>query len=59
MVLTAAQVQAFFTDADQMGIPARMVAQLIHEGITTPEDLIDFDKDTIAQVAENLRCPGG
>jgi len=59
MVLTAAQVAAFFTDADQMGIPVRTVNQLANEGIVTPGDLIDFDKDTIVMVAENLRRPGG
>ena len=59
MVLTAAQVTAFFTDADQMGMPQRTVDQLVNEGITAPDDLVDFDKDTLAMVAENLRRPGG
>ena len=59
MVLTAAQVQAFFTGADQMGTPARTVNQLAQEGIENPGDLIDFDKDTLSMAAENLRRPGG
>ena len=59
MVLTNAQVTAFFTDADQMGITQRTVTQLAVEGITTPDDLGDFDKDTLYMVAENLRRPGG
>jgi len=59
MVLTAAQITAFFTDADQMGIPQRTVDQLEQEGIESPDDLVDFDKDTLAMVAENLRRPGG
>lgn len=59
MVLTAAQITAFFTGADQMGIPQRTVNQLAHEGIADPADLVDFDKDTIKMVAENLRRPGG
>lgn len=59
MVLTAAQITAFFTDADQMGIPQRTVNQLVNEGIESPDDLVDFDKDTMSMVAENLRRPGG
>ena len=42
-----------------MGIPQRTVDHLANEGIETPDDLVDFDKDTIAMVAENLRRPGG
>jgi hypothetical protein len=52
-------VTAFFTNADQIGLPQRTVDQLVNEGITLPDDLVDFDKDTIAMVAENLRRPGG
>ena len=52
MVLTAAQITAFFEDANQMGIPHRTVLQLAQEGIDDPGDLIDFDKDTISMVAE-------
>ena len=59
MVLTAAQITAFFTDADQMGMPQRTVNQLANEGIASPSDLVDFEKDTLAMVAENLRRPGG
>ena len=59
MVLTAAQITAFFTDADQMGMPQRTVNQLANEGIANPSDLVDFEKDTLAMVAENLRRPGG
>ena len=59
MVLTAAQITAFFTDADQMGMPQRTVNQLANEGISSPIDLVDFEKDTLAMVAENLRRPGG
>lgn len=59
MVLTAAQITAFFTGADQIGLEQRTVNQLANEGITTPGDLVDFDKETISMVAENLRRPGG
>jgi hypothetical protein len=59
MVLTAAQTTAFFESADQMSIPNATVIQLQNEGIETVDDLIDFDKDTLQQVADNLRRPGG
>ena len=42
-----------------MGIPHETVIQLQAEGITNVENLIDFDKDTLQQVANNLRRPGG
>jgi hypothetical protein len=59
MVLTAAQVTAFFEQDNQMDIPHETVVQLGNEGINNPEDLVDFDKDTIQQVADNLRRPAG
>jgi hypothetical protein len=59
MPLTAAQVTAFFEGAAQMGIPNATVAQLREEGINTVDDLADFDKDTIEQIAANLRRPAG
>ena len=40
-----------------MAIPHATVLKLQEEGITSPDDLADFDKDTMAQVAENLRKP--
>ena len=54
MVLTAAQTAAFFEDADQMGIPHDTVEQLAAEGISTVNDLADFDKDSLEQLANNL-----
>ena len=33
--------------------------QLQEEGITHPDDLVDFDKDMIKQIVDNLRCPAG
>ena len=58
MVLTAAQILAFFEDDDQMGIPHATIVQLQQEGITTVADLADFDKTSLQQVADNLRRPG-
>jgi hypothetical protein len=42
-----------------MGIPAETRLQLTNEGIDSVLDLSDFYKDTLAQVADNLRRPGG
>ena len=58
-MLTAAQTTAFFEAAAQMGIPHETVLQLQHEGISSVDDLADFDKDSLQQVADNLRRPGG
>jgi predicted RecB family nuclease len=55
MPLTAAQTTAFFEHDVQMGIPNETVIQLQQEGITTVDDLVDFDKDTMEQIAYNLR----
>ena len=59
MPLTAAQTTSFFEQDEQMGIPHDTVIQLQQEGITIVDDLIDFDKDTIEQIAANLRRPAG
>ena len=42
-----------------MGIPDGTVVQLVNEGITTVDYLVDFDKKTIQQVADSLQRPGG
>jgi hypothetical protein len=57
MVLTAAQTTAFFENAAQMAIPNATVLQLVAEGIDSVDDLSEFDKDTISQIASNLRRP--
>ena len=59
MVLTAAQTTAFFEHADQMGIPHVTVVQLQAEGITSVSDLADFNKESLQQLADNLRQPSG
>jgi hypothetical protein len=57
MVLTAAQTTQFFEAADQMAIPNATVLELVNEGIDTVDDLAEFDKETIDQIANNLRRP--
>ena len=57
MVLTAAQTTAFFENAAQMAIPNATVLELANEGINTVDNLAEFDKETIDQIASNLRRP--
>ena len=59
MVLTAAQTTAFFESPDQMGIPHATMVQMQLEGIQSIADLADFEKDSLQQLADNLRKPGG
>jgi hypothetical protein len=59
MVLTAAQTAAFFQEEAQMGIPNPTVVQMQTEGIANVQDLADFDKESLQQLADNLRRPGG
>jgi len=57
MVFTAAQTTQFFTNDAQMALPNRTFQKLAGEGITTPDDLIDFYPEAIKQITENLRRP--
>ena len=58
MVLTTAQTTAFFENADHMGVQHAMVVQLAQEGIQSIDDLADFDKEALQQLADNLQCLG-
>ena len=42
MVLPNAQTAAFFQNAAQMVISDETVVQLVNEGITTVDDVVDF-----------------
>ena len=42
-----------------MGVQHATVIQLALEGIQTVEDLADFNKEALQQLADNLRRPGG
>ena len=59
MVLTAAQTTAFFENPDKMGIPHATMVQIQQEGIQSVADLVDFEKQSLQQLADNLRKPGG
>ena len=58
MVLTIAQMTTFFEHAEQLGIPHTTVVQIQSEGIDVVADLVDHDKTSLQQLADNLRCPG-
>ena len=55
MGLMTTQITQFFENASQMGILKRKVTQLKTEGIEKPEDLLDFDKETLEKVFNNMR----
>ena len=57
-MLMNAQTTVFFND-DQMGIPHSTVIQPQNEGIMVVDNLVDFEKDTVKQIAVNLGRPGG
>ena len=59
MAITGAQTTLFFEANNQMAIPRPMLAQLRNEGITMIDYLGEFDKDTLQQIADNLRRPEG
>ena len=59
MVFTVAQTTAFFTDADQLAITAETRIQLATEGLANVEDLAEFDDESLKQITDNLRRPGG
>lgn len=53
------QVTAFFISNAQMALPAATFAQILVEGIQTVNALLNFDKNSLDQVANNLCCPAG
>jgi hypothetical protein len=49
---------SFLREGHQMGIPHATVVQLARKGIISVIDLADFDKESLQQLADNLRRPG-
>ena len=58
-MLTIAYVKAFFERSTQIVIPRETRIQLKSKVIDIPEDLEDFDEDSIFNISDNLRIPGG
>eukprot|EP00957_Ditylum_brightwellii_P201630 15326474-Ditylum_brightwellii.AAC.1 len=57
MVQTNAQTTALFEDNDQLAIPHNTVVHLVNEGILAIDNLEEFQKMDIKQIAANLRRP--
>ena len=58
MPITNAQTVLFFEANDQMAIPRPVLAHLQNEGTTMIDYLAEFDKETLQQIADNLRRLG-
>ena len=56
MVLTVGQMAAFFMGDNGLAIPAQTVAQMANKGITTIDNLAEFDKDSVETLASTLCC---
>jgi len=59
MVFTNAQTTAFFEHNDQMALPNAARIQLQVEGLTSIDDLAEFNQDMFEKIASNLRRPSG
>ena len=59
MVFTATQTTTFFTELSQMALPRDTRAAIAEGGLTDIDDLVEFDSDSMKQVTDNLRRPGG
>ena len=59
MVLTDNGVRLFFHADNHMAIPVATIVLLVQEGIEHPDELQDFDKESLKDVANNLINPGG
>ena len=58
MVFTTSQITAFFENADQMESSNRTRVHLQGEGITHPNDLLEFmDKNSWKQIVETCKRP--
>ena len=53
----AAELTSFFEGQDSMALTNRTRLQLALEGITVPDDFIDFDADGLKGIFLNLQKP--
>jgi hypothetical protein len=56
-LIDAAQLMLFFEGADFMALSLCMPLQLVHEGITVPDNFIDFDAEGVKGIFLNLLKP--
>ena len=56
MVLTAAQQAAFF--ANQMLVPAAARDRMVIEGVSTIQDLLEYNENMLDSLEDRLRKPG-
>ena len=56
MVLTAAQQAAFF--ANQMLVPAATRLQMVNEGMSAVQDLLECNENMLDSLEDRLRKPG-
>ena len=59
MAFNDAETTAFFENANQMHLVPATRIQLQTEGIEEVTDLLEFNDDSLKQLVENLRKPGG
>eukprot|EP00957_Ditylum_brightwellii_P186860 14229334-Ditylum_brightwellii.AAC.1 len=57
--LSKVQTKKFFDNTLSMDLQRVTITQLVKEGINKVEDLDDFDKEMLKQVANSLRKWGG
>ena len=59
MVLMTGQVKAFFEKPTQIAMSIGTRTQLQSEGMSSPGNLVDCDKDYISSISDNLTRLGG
>eukprot|EP00957_Ditylum_brightwellii_P121359 9255025-Ditylum_brightwellii.AAC.1 len=58
MPLSDEDFKTWFTGPNGLAVPETTFNHLqAHEEIATIKDLVDFDKDTLSQMASNHHCP--
>ncbi len=55
MVITTAQIQAWFKDKDGLVMKTEAREALKDKGIEGPDDLLEFNKESISQIASGFR----
>ena len=58
-MITGSETNLLFETNNQMDIPNTTVAHIVNEGIYKVTNIPPFDKDTLQDITENIRRPGG